>query len=252
MPEMISYAQNFEDVTLRRGLQDINRGFYVDIGAGHPTHESVTRWFYDQGWSGINIEPNPSFHKLLLSERPRDLNLRTAVASKPGRAPFHIIGDTGLSTLLHDVAEQHINNGFGAAATIEVDVTPLDDLLAAHSPLPPIDFLKIDAEGSEAAIIESALFSSYRPRIILVEVTNAEIYGPVLCAKDYHFVWYDGLNVFYVRDEDKWRADLIARPPNVWDSIRWPTHRAETATHDSRNSASRIFRRMASLLPARN
>ena len=35
-------------------------GFYVDVGAGHPTEDSVTRHFYDLGWRGINVEPiNP-------------------------------------------------------------------------------------------------------------------------------------------------------------------------------------------------
>ena len=227
LPEMLTYAQNFEDVVLRRGLQDIERGFYVDIGAGHPMRDSVTRWFYDQGWSGINIEPNPSFYELLSSERPRDINLHTAVDSKSGRATFHIIGNTGLSTLQNDVVELHARNGVVTTDTIEVDISTLDDLLDAHSPLPTIDFLKIDAEGSEASIVESAQFSRHRPRIILIESTGVNAYEPILRAKEYHFVWFDGLNTFYVRDEDKWRAELIARPPSLWDSIRWPPHREE-------------------------
>ena len=33
-------------------------GFYVDVGAADPVNLSVTKWFYDLGWSGLNIEPN--------------------------------------------------------------------------------------------------------------------------------------------------------------------------------------------------
>ena len=53
----ISYAQNFEDVILRRALKDIEKGFYVDVGAHDPVIDSVTKAFYDLGWRGINIEP---------------------------------------------------------------------------------------------------------------------------------------------------------------------------------------------------
>lgn len=54
---IISYAQNFEDVMLWRALGHIEKGFYVDVGAGDPKLESVTKLFYDMGWNGINIEP---------------------------------------------------------------------------------------------------------------------------------------------------------------------------------------------------
>src|SRR6266851_465847 len=32
-------------------------GFYVDVSAADPVNLSVTKWFYDLGWSGLNIEP---------------------------------------------------------------------------------------------------------------------------------------------------------------------------------------------------
>lgn len=85
LPPMTTYAQNFEDVTLRRTLQDVQRGFYVDIGAWHPTQDSVTRSFYDQGWRGINVEPNPHFLELLRKERPRDINLGCAIGQRKER-----------------------------------------------------------------------------------------------------------------------------------------------------------------------
>jgi hypothetical protein len=55
---MISYAQNCEDIILWRALKNIKHGFYVDVGAGESVDHSVTEWFYDQGWSGVNIKPN--------------------------------------------------------------------------------------------------------------------------------------------------------------------------------------------------
>ena len=81
---MISYAQNFEDVILWRAFKDVNCGRYVDVGAFHPEIDSVTKWFYDQGWSGINIEPVPESFDALNAARSRDQNL---CAPRPGRSP---------------------------------------------------------------------------------------------------------------------------------------------------------------------
>ena len=52
---MVSYAQNFEDVMLARLFAGRKAGFYVDVGAADPINLSVTKWFYEQGWNGINI-----------------------------------------------------------------------------------------------------------------------------------------------------------------------------------------------------
>ena len=41
----IFYAQNFEDVLLRRALRGVEAGFYVAVGASHPDADSVTRAF---------------------------------------------------------------------------------------------------------------------------------------------------------------------------------------------------------------
>jgi len=57
----VSYAQNYEDVMLWRALKHIENGFYIDVGAAWPSEHSVTKLFYDEGWRGINIEPNLEF-----------------------------------------------------------------------------------------------------------------------------------------------------------------------------------------------
>ena len=107
----ISYAQNFEDVMLWRALKHVANGFYIDVGAAWPNEHSVTKAFYDAGWSGINVEPNPAFHALLQQERPRDRNLQLALAEQQGSADFIIFESTGLSTLDPVVAGLHQHAG---------------------------------------------------------------------------------------------------------------------------------------------
>jgi FkbM family methyltransferase len=216
LPPMRSYAQNFEDVTLRRALQDIKQGFYVDVGAAWERYDSVTRWFYEQGWRGINAEPNPALLGVFQQERPRDINVGIAISDGVQReAALYVVGDnTGLTTTDHHLVRA---GNLPVTRTVTVPSMSLDQLLQKHEPLPTIDFLKIDAEGCEVPIIQAASFAKYRPRVILIETNGFELFDPLLRGKGYSFVWFDGINAFYVRQEDAWRGDLIARPPSVWD-----------------------------------
>ena len=90
--------QNAEDVRLWRVFSRKPDGFYVDVGAGDPVLHSVTKLFYDAGWSGLNVEPGPRYEKLVKA-RPRDVNLGVAVSTTEGEADLWISSpDSGLSS----------------------------------------------------------------------------------------------------------------------------------------------------------
>src|SRR5271166_3741755 len=80
----ISYAQNCEDVLLWRALRAVEHGCYIDIGAGDPEEDNVTRAFYEAGWRGVNVEPMPPLAAQLRLRRPGDVNLSVAVGAQPG------------------------------------------------------------------------------------------------------------------------------------------------------------------------
>nr|WP_321983623.1 FkbM family methyltransferase [uncultured Lichenicoccus sp.] len=221
----ISYAQNFEDVLLWRAIGDIERGFYIDVGAYHPDTHSVTRAFYDRGWSGVNIEPLPDAARRLAAARPRDVTLRIALGAQPAELPFHRVEGTGLSTLDPAIAGAHAAAGL-AVARDSVAVLTLAEICALHA-APDIHFLKIDVEGAEHAVLQGADLVRYRPWIILVEATAPNSttethrdWEPLLVAAEYDFVWFDGLNRYYVARE---RLDALAPafrvPPNVFDDF---------------------------------
>ena len=58
-----SYAQTRKDVLQWRALDNVQYGFYIDVGAHDPTELSVTRAFYDRGRRGINVEPQSVVHR---------------------------------------------------------------------------------------------------------------------------------------------------------------------------------------------
>lgn len=218
----ISYAQNLEDVMLWRALKDINIGFYVDVGANDPVNDSVTMAFYNNGWSGINIEPVQHWFKLLEQNRPRDTNLQLAVGNLGNSLSIYEVKDTGLSTTIKDVAQKHIESGF-EVSTYYVPSRKLDDVLDEYNPK-DIHFLKIDVEGAEKTVLESIDFIKHRPWIIVIEATepnsskeNYSEWETILLVGNYNFVYFDGLNRFYLANERNHLQHFFQVPPNFFD-----------------------------------
>jgi len=87
-PLQNSYSQNSEDVLIDRLLGNKKTGFYVDVGAYDPSRLSNTKRFYKNGWTGINIEPDPRKIEKFYKLRARDLNLNVGVANKNGRLDY--------------------------------------------------------------------------------------------------------------------------------------------------------------------
>ena len=216
----LSYAQNFEDVLLHRVFGGQETGFYVDVGAYHPVMGSVTKTFYDRGWSGINVEPGSVFAELAAA-RPRDVNLRMAVLDRAGEVAFvENEDDRGTSHVSLDATD--------GATDRMVPCDTLEAIVSTHGRNRPVDFVKVDAEGAEAAIVRSTDWRRLRPRVLLLEATrpwssvlaNQEWEPTLLEQGGYVRVYFDGINCFYVPEEE---APLLQRhfqaPVNVLDRV---------------------------------
>lgn len=220
----ISYSQNFEDVMLWRALGHVARGFYIDVGANHPSEDSVTKAFYERGWSGINIEPLAKHARQLEQERPRDINLQVAVGAESGEIELFDTPVRGLATASAAVAEMHAGAGLQTIRSV-VPLRRLDDICAEHAPA-DIHFLKIDVEGFEAQVLAGMDLHRFRPWVLLVEATIPNSnridasWEPQILAAGYRYVYFDGLNRYYIPEE---RADELAphfaAPPNVFDAF---------------------------------
>lgn len=222
----VSYAQNFEDVMLWRALKSVGEGFYIDVGAAWPDQDSVTNAFYQRGWRGINIEPNPDFCARLAVQRPRDVNLQIAVSDSVGTQVFSIITDTGLSTLDQGVAQAHVQLGFQQQSG-QVETDTLASVWEKYVPAgQPVHFLKVDVEGAERVVLCSNDWQTYRPWIVVVEATrpmsqvesHAE-WESVLLDAGYVMAYFDGLNRFYVAGEQGSLCAAFRVPPNVFDDF---------------------------------
>ena len=164
----LSYAQHLEDYHLAQAFGHQREGFYIDVGAGHPVADNVSCWFYQRGWRGIVVEPQPQLAELYASVRPRDIAECCVLGAAEGEVEFHDVERLhGFSTIVPEFAESA--TGFGARyATRKVPMKTLAGVCEAHG-VPRIDFLKVDVEGAEAQVLMGGDWTRHRPRVVVCE-----------------------------------------------------------------------------------
>ena len=218
--KMVAYADNFEDVVIRRAFPDTHDGFYIDVGAYDPVDHSVTQHFYEGGWRGINIEPNPGPFAKIQANRHRDVNLNIGLSNREGQ--LTLLEAPGACW---SVDRNLITGYFGARddQIIERTIPVLTLAQVCERHVPPgrdIEFLKVDVEGHELEVIQGGDWSRWRPRIIICEANGVDDWEPILTAAGYLFTLFDGVNRFYVRGEDEaLLRPRITVPANVTDQF---------------------------------
>ena len=222
----LSYAQNLEDYHLSLAFAGQASGSYIDIGAGHPVADNVSFWFYERGWQGIVVEPQPELAALYQRLRPRDIAICGLVGRHCGETDFHVVDRLhGLSTMVEGFAQKA--KSFGADyRTVRMPVTTLAKLCEKHD-LGAIDFLKIDVEGAEGDVLFGGDWKRFRPKVIVAEAVTPlaseqgwQDWEPLLLAQGYRFVLFDTLNRFYVAQE---HSDILERLPSErapWNAVR--------------------------------
>lgn len=195
---LVSYSQNREDLILHVILSNVKKGFYVDVGANYPEQDSVTKFFYDRGWRGINIEPIPELYQLLKAARPRDLNLNIGVSDKSGilKLRQYSNGLNGWSTFSNEIKDLR---GEIEHKDYDVPVETLETVFKKNN-ITEIDFLKIDVEGLEYKVLAGNNWDMYKPKVVIVENTPGE-WMQLLKKKHYSNIFFDGLNQYFVRSD---------------------------------------------------
>ena len=146
-------------------------GFFVDVGAHHPHRFSNTYFFYKKGWRGINIEPNPDALKAFQRYRARDKNLQLGVADIAASLTYYSFDEPALNTFDEDLVNVRLaTTPYKLKATSKIMVERLDQILEKHlEKNTHIDFLSIDVEGLDFAVLKSNDWARFRPTLVLVE-----------------------------------------------------------------------------------
>jgi FkbM family methyltransferase len=226
-----SYAQEGEDLILRRIFERRPKGFYVDVGAHHPWRFSNTYLFYRMGWRGINIDATPGSMKLFRKYRPRDINLEIAISDQNGSVTLYLFDEPALNSTNCQAMRAALEHGYMLVAQPTVPCRRLDDVLgeyAAH--FDRIDFLTVDVEGADLDVLRSNDWQRFRPLVVLVEerdtsleeVLNTPLYsfmsaqGYRLLAKTFNTVFFTDASLV-LRDSSFVLSRLTLSPLQTWD-----------------------------------
>ena len=184
------------------------KGFFVDVGAHHPVRYSNTKYFYNRGWNGINVEPTPTAIKAFELFRKRDINLNIGIGAAPQQMKFYCFNEPALNSFSEEVSKRIDRESakYKIIKEVDVDVLPLSDVFDKHLPAnTKIDFLSIDVEGLDYQVLLSNNWGKYKPEIVLVEesvdvddLSKSPIYT-FLKGEGYHFFAKTPRTCFYRR-----------------------------------------------------
>jgi FkbM family methyltransferase len=171
----ISYAQEGEDLILKRIFEYQKNGFYVDVGAHHPKRFSNTFIFYKMGWRGINIDAMPGGMKKFNKIRPLDINIEAGIINSPEIMNYYIFKDTALNTFNQDLAKER-DEKTGILNVIPIQTHRLSEILEKYLPEKTnIDFLSVDAEGFDLEVLRSNNWEKYLPDYVLFEIGGIDL-----------------------------------------------------------------------------
>jgi len=165
-----SRAQLYQDLFVLFQTGGKRSGYFVEIGASDGVVFSNTCLLEKEfGWSGILAEPARLWHDALRQNRRCSIDTRCVWSSSGEHLEFRETQDGGLSTIaVFSAADRHAP-ARECGRNYPVETVSLLDLLRCHGAPATIDYLSVDTEGSELAILEGFDFSSHDIRIITVE-----------------------------------------------------------------------------------
>jgi FkbM family methyltransferase len=142
-------------------------GVFVEVGVGNGEAYSNTLLLErNYNWDGVLCEPSKGFHSLIRANRRARLDVR-AVSSQSG----HILTfeeDKNIGEL-SGLRGSRTGRGAQTIENYEVDTITLDDALVSHGIETDIDFVSIDTEGSELAVLEGFDFKKWHVKFFVIE-----------------------------------------------------------------------------------
>jgi len=167
-----SSSQLYQDLWVLWSTQMQRCGYFVEFGATNGRDLSNTYLLEKNfGWRGLLAEPFPHWHAELHANRSAIIDHR-CVWKVSGDELSFVATDSapefaGVESSAFD--DDHSSVRRDSGRTIPVKTVSLVDLLLEHDAPSCIDYLSVDAEGSELTILEAFDFSRYRIDFITVE-----------------------------------------------------------------------------------
>ena len=215
---LLEVAFNYSVNGLRRS------GYFVGLAAGHPTSLSNT-YFLERylGWSGLLIEPNPTFADALRRDR-RSPVVQSVVGQDGKTVPFRfdnnelggIVGDE------YDNSPVFRHKELASARIEHFVCRSLSSILQESGSPPEMDYLSLDVEGSEWTVLRDFDFDRWRWKAITAERPSNDL-NLLLDSAGYIQVGHCRFDTFYIHknfmsqaDRTKIKPQFRTTPPKSW------------------------------------
>lgn len=154
------------------------QGYFVEIGAYNGISLSNSYFFEQIGWKGLLVEAHPKLVIECEERRPLSTVVHAALGEVDGgEVNFHKVrGNEGIDTLSFVNSDaQHIDRIRREGGTIEEIGVPARTLTSVldDQECNEIDWISIDVEGLELAVLRGMDFEKYRPKAILIEANSS-------------------------------------------------------------------------------
>ncbi|KQS54275.1 hypothetical protein ASG17_11540 [Brevundimonas sp. Leaf363] len=179
-----SYSQFAEDliaetILLRQGVTMEPGGTYLDVGACWPVKYSNTFFYYERGWRGLCIDPQPGFEVEFLDKRPEDICVNVGIADAPGEMDYFAFENPVFNTFDRVRATKLNAIGKGGRTLLSetrVPVRPLQAVIAETIGVDRrIDLVSLDVEGFEQSVLSSLDWEVTRPLLFIIELKSKAV-----------------------------------------------------------------------------
>lgn len=200
----MSKSQLGQDVLALAIQGTIQPGFFVEFGATNGVDLSNSYLLEKSfGWSGILSEPAKNWHPDLKANRDSKIDFRCVLDTSGQTVSFSETTLGELSTLTDLVNSDSNKLLRKKQSSYEVETISLIDLLDYYNAPSHIEFLSVDTEGSEFAILEKFDFARYTFGLICVEhnfTNNREKLFGLLSSKGYKRIYeeYSQFDDWYI------------------------------------------------------
>lgn len=177
---MIDYTQQLEQDVILNYFENKEHGILLDIGANDGETFSNSRALILNGWTGALVEPDPQpLYKLekLYYHNPSIQIIDNAIDNYNNKTVIHCsgthlnMGDMGLLSTINEKEKERWHKE--TFTEVEVDVIDFKTLLD-KTKLTKIDFISIDAEGSDYRILEQIDLKALNCSMVCVEYNNID------------------------------------------------------------------------------
>jgi FkbM family methyltransferase len=142
-------------------------GFYIDVGCYHPIRLSNTKFLYDKGWQGINIDISKKSIDLFKIARKRDINLNIGIGNKNEFSYAYFQKNLFHSnTLVHKYSKKLLINPIKK----KIKVVTLNVIIKKYANNQKIDLIDIDCEGKDLEVLQGLNLKRKKIDLISIEM----------------------------------------------------------------------------------